>query len=55
MGDRVYKTLGICALLSVDDFPKTVELEENANGGHFEIKILKLENGEVNSFKEIFG
>ena len=55
MGDREYKALGICALLLVDDFPKTLDIEENANRGHFEIKMLELENGQVNFFKEIFG
>ena len=54
MGDREYKALGICALLLVDDFPKTLDIEENANRGHFEIKMLELENGQVNFFKEIF-
>ena len=55
MGDREHKALGISALLLVDDFPKTLDIEENANRGDFKIKMLELENGQINFFKEIFG
>ena len=43
MGDREHKALGISALLLVDDFPKTLDIEEN---------VIK---GQINFFKEIFG
>lgn len=35
--------------LSVDDLPKTVNFEENANEWRFEIKMLNLGNSKVNA------
>ena len=35
--------------LSVDDLPKTVNFEKNANEWRFEIKMLNLENSKVNA------
>ena len=43
------KEVGLSRLLSVDDLRKTVDFEENASGENFVIKMLKLENGEVNT------
>ena len=43
------KEVGLSTLLSVDDLRKTVDFEENASGENFVIKMLKLENGEVNT------
>ena len=45
----MHKEVGLSALLYVDYLPKTMDFEENAGGGSFGIKILKLENGEINS------
>lgn len=38
MGDRVYKEVGLSALLYVDYLPKTMDFEENAGGGISELK-----------------
>ena len=39
----------MCAQFSVNDFPKATDFEEISNEGHFEIKMLKLENGKANA------
>ena len=39
----------MCGLLSVNDLPETVDIIKNINRGYFEIKMFKLEKGEVNA------